>query len=1426
MTEELNKFVTEKLYENRNEKNEVETNWRSWKTMVELALDEKNLWGFVDGSSQRPASGDEVQAAWDRDKKKVTRVLMGWLNKDVMERVMNLRDPIQIWNTLTAHFERQSLGNRMLIEEQYRDLKLNSGGALDCHLKELRSYVQKLAAIGRVITEEEQIMVLFRSLPEEYKHAVTSLTMLQGNMGVDGQGNLINLSLEKVESSLQREELAMKTEKVKQSETDFAGQTRGRGRGFNYLRGRCWSCEQLGHRKENCPNRKEDDNGGSNGSSRGYQQHRGRGGRGRHGYNRGSGGRGQLGRGRGSYGRQSSNMAVFDEEMYDEDDWCDDQGEYQKVARAQVQSSQTERIRRRRGAYFYTYRAKTESAIPALEKHLRIIDSGATCHMENSLKNMIDVENLENPVNVTLGDGSQVKADRIGKVPLRHVLKNGKEVNIMMEDVLYVPDLSLNLFSVPAAMKKGCKVTFEGGGFRIFDKSGDLTMEGKVVEDQCIMDCELIAHEFQECENGYPCTSQNAQDPATATDEKEPSALLSTIKDQKNVNVLHWRFGHIGEEKLNKLVNNGVVKGLTVKKKENMDFCGDCKVGKILRQPYHSRGGIASERPFQLLHADLIGPFPVESLGGNKYALVMVDDYSRMVFVMPIRNKSQTSRMVKKLILEIRNNEGWNLGTFRSDQGTEFVNDELKEFFEENGIRIHKSAAYEHEQNGVVERTNRTLQEMMRSIMVHAKTSPAYWAEAILTAQHLHNRTPRSAIGDVTPFELWFGEKPFVGYIRVFGCVAYERIPPEKRGKLDHRARKLRFVGYDNEIKGYRLVDPKTKKLRIARNVAFEEMNFDFTEESENLVKEEELNKALTFEMNIDPGETGGDQHGDRDLPVVQPEVPVEPAQPPSIRRNPVRARNQPSWMRSGDYALLAGREIEEPQTVEEALNGPDKEMWKWAMDAEMKSLKENGTWTLVDLPSNANLVDCKWVFKLKRNGDGSIERPKARLVARGFNQVHGVDYEEIFAPVVKYGSLRCVIALAVKRNMVLHQMDVETAFLNGELEEEIYMTQPEGMVKKGEEGKVCKLIKSLYGLKQAPRCWNKKFTEEMNRMNFVASRKDPCVFIRSDEDKKLTIVTTYVDDLMIAADTEEDVVRVKEELKRRFKMKDLGQLHYLLGISVERTETGVVLHQRQYIKDILKKFGLNDANPVQVPMDTNTKLVKDDGYSKEVDSSLYKSIVGSLLYISLATRPDIAFAVSQCAKFSQKPTTAHLTAIKKVLRYLKGSMDYGLHYQIYPDQEIHGFSDADFAGDLDDRKSTSGWVFVNSGGAVSWISKKQPVVALSTTEAEYISLTSAAQEAIWMKEFYKDLGEEQKTITIYEDNRSAISLTENPVQHQRTKHIDIKFHYIREAIKNQHVNVQYCHTDQMTADVLTKGLPKGKFEKFRDMLGVKRLMC
>lgn len=209
-----------------------------------------------------------------------------------------------------------------------------------------------------------------------------------------------------------------------------------------------------------------------------------------------------------------------------------------------------------------------------------------------------------------------------------------------------------------------------------------------------------------------------------------------------------------------------------------------------------------------------------------------------------------------------------------------------------------------------------------------------------------------------------------------------------------------------------------------------------------------------------------------------------------------------------------------------------------------------------------------------------------------------------------------------------------------------------------------------------------------------------------------------------------------------------------------------------------------------------------------------------------MATRPDIAFAVNQCAKYSQKPTTAHLTAIMKILRYLKGSMDYGLHYESNLEREIYGFSDADFAGDLDDRKSTSGWVFMISGGAVSWISKKQPVVALSTTEAEYIALTSAAQEAIWMKEFHKDLGVEQKTITIYEDNKSTISLSENPVQHQRTKHIDIKFHFIREAIKNQDVNVQYCQTDKMTADVLTKGLPKEKFERFRDMLGVKRLNC
>ena len=461
-------------------------------------------------------------------------------------------------------------------------------------------------------------------------------------------------------------------------------------------------------------------------------------------------------------------------------------------------------------------------------------------------------------------------------------------------------------------------------------------------------------------------------------------------------------------------------------------------------------------------------------------------------------------------------------------------------------------------------------------------------------------------------------------------------------------------------------------------------------------------------------------------------------------------------------------------------------------------------------------------MFKEKIGADGTTERYKARLVAQGFSQKRGLDYDETFSPVVRTESVRSMLALAAKDNLLLHQMDVTTAFLNGTLEEEVYMKQPEGFATKGKEHLVCKLKKSIYGLKQSPRCWNVALDDHLCDIGFTQSASDPCIYTSEGGSVLLAV---YVDDILLAAKSEQRMSDVKQAISNRFAVKDMGELKYFLGVAVDQ-ETNpdcIWIGQPAYTQRVLDKFGMDQAKPVSTPVDASAKLVKTGEDEETIDQLKYQSAVGSLLYLSMWTRPDITYAVGNAAKFCSNPSKEHWTAVKRIMRYLKGTIDYGLCYDRSSPGECVRYSDADWAGDLKDRKSTSGYLFQICGTAVSWRSKKQTCVALSTAEAEYMALASAAQEAIWLQHLVGDLGNKPvDPMVLYEDNQSAICMSKNPQFHGRAKHIGIKFHYIREQVERGAVALKYCPSNDMIADMLTKGLARDQFYKLRKMAGVR----
>ncbi|KAI5341219.1 hypothetical protein L3X38_020493 [Prunus dulcis] len=464
-------------------------------------------------------------------------------------------------------------------------------------------------------------------------------------------------------------------------------------------------------------------------------------------------------------------------------------------------------------------------------------------------------------------------------------------------------------------------------------------------------------------------------------------------------------------------------------------------------------------------------------------------------------------------------------------------------------------------------------------------------------------------------------------------------------------------------------------------------------------------------------------------------------------------------------------------------------------MTEEILMIEKNSTWELVDRPSSKPIVGVKWIFKIKLNLDGSIQKHKARLVAKGYTQKPGIDFNETFAPVARLDTIRTLIALAAQKCWKLWQLDVKSAFLNGVLEEEVYVDQPDGFVVKGDEDKVYRLRKALYGLKQAPRAWYSEIDTYLNQCGFHKSPSEATLYVRTKEGVGTLIVSIYVDDIVYTGSSDEMVKEFKAEMMCKYEMSDLGLLHHFLGMGVTQTEGSIFIHQKKYALTLLDKFGLKDCKSVSTPLVATDQLKREDG-SEAADESLFRKIVGSLLYLT-ATRPDIMFSASLLARFMHNPSKMHYGAAKRVL--------------------------SDWSGSEEDMKSTSGYAFSFGSGAFSWASVKQHSVALSTVEAEYVSAAEATSQAIWLRFVLEDFGEEKTTATtVFCDNTSAIAMAKNPVFHQRSKHIKRKFHFIREAIQEEVIELLYCKGEEQIADIFTKALPKDRFDYLRRMLGVK----
>ncbi|KAE8728454.1 FACT complex subunit SPT16-like [Hibiscus syriacus] len=663
----------------------------------------------------------------------------------------------------------------------------------------------------------------------------------------------------------------------------------------------------------------------------------------------------------------------------------------------------------------------------------------------------------------------------------------------------------------------------------------------------------------------------------------------------------------------------------------------------------------------------------------------------------------KTPKAERKWKAMVENETGLKVKRLRSDNGGEYRDSSFRYFCANNGIKMETTVPITPQQNGVAERMNRTLNERARNMRIHAGLPKFLWAEAINTAAYLINRGPSVPLDGGIPEEAWSKKEINLSRLRVFGCISYVHINSAERSKLDVKSNKCVFVGYGGDEFGYRFWDYENRKIIRSRDVIFNE-NVMYKDRStaESSNTEAETKEFAEFE-----------DISENDVQ-INPEAVQEEQGTPELRRSSRIHKPTQRYSPSLHYLLLTDNG--EPECYDEAMQVEDSVKWEFSMKDEMDSLMSNQTWELAELPPDKKALHNKWIYRIKEEHNGS-KRYKARLVVKGFQQKEAAE------------------------NLHLEQLDVKTAFLHGDLEEEIYMRQPEGFIEADKKNLVCRLKNSLYGLKQTPRQWYKKFDSFMSSNGFIRCQADHCCYIKRF-DNSFIILLLYVDDMLVAGSDMlvagldmQEIIHLKQKLSKQFAMKDLGAAKQILGMRIKRdtkSET-LMLSQAEYINKVLSRFNMQDAKSVSTPLGVHFRLSKDQSPKTEEERAHmvkvpYASAIGSLMYAMVCTRPDIAHAVGAVSRYMNNPGKVHWEAVKWILRYLRGTTNKALCFK-GGDMILTGYVDADLAGNVDIRMSTTGYVYTLGGTAVSWVSQLQKIVALSTTEAEYVAVTEASKE-------------------------------------------------------------------------------------------------
>ncbi|GJS75837.1 retrovirus-related pol polyprotein from transposon TNT 1-94 [Tanacetum coccineum] len=677
-----------------------------------------------------------------------------------------------------------------------------------------------------------------------------------------------------------------------------------------------------------------------------------------------------------------------------------------------------------------------------------------------------------------------------------------------------------------------------------------------------------------------------------------------------------------------------------------------------------------------------------------------------------------------------------------------------------------------------------------------------------------------------TPYELLHNKPPDLSYLHVFGALCYPTNDSENLGKLQPKADIGIFIGYAPTKKAFRIYNRRTRRIIETIHVDFDELTAMASEHSSSGPALHEMT-PVSLSSGLVPNPSPSTPfvpptRSDWDLlfqPMFDESPNVDVHAPEVIAPIPDAVAPEHAVSTGSPSSTTVDQDAPSPSNSHTTPETPTP-IFSHDVEEDNHDIEvAHMVWELVPPPDKAFVITLKWIYKVKLDKLGGILKNKARLVARGYRQEEGIDFEESFAPVARLEAIRIFLAFAAHMNMVIYQIDVKTAFLNSNLREEVYVSQPDGFVDPDKPNYVYKLKKALYGLKQAPHAWYDMLSSFLISNNFSKGSVDPTLFIRR-EGNELLLVQIYVDDIIFAASTPELCDLFAKIMCSKFKMSMMGKISFFLGLQISQSPRGIFINQSKYALESLKKYGYESCDPVDTPMVEKSKL-DEDKEGKAVDPSHYRGMIGTLLYLT-ASRPDLQFAICMCAQYQARPTEKHLNAVKRIFRYLKGTVHRGLWYPKDSSFALTAFADADHAGCQDTRRSTSGSIQLLGDRLVSWSSKRQKSAAISSTEAEYIALSGCCAQVLWMRSQLTDYGFGFNKIPMYCDNKSAIALCCNNVQHSRSKHIDIRFHFIKEHVENGVIELYFVNTEYQLADIFTKALGRERIEFLINKLGMR----